>query len=43
VKLATMLTMTSGSRPDIGIDSYDREFYDCESFYREKSERGAPK
>ncbi len=32
-ELATMLTMTSGSPPDTGINSY----------YREKSEKGAPK
>ena len=32
-ELATMLTMTSGSPPDTGINSY----------YREQSERGAPK
>jgi len=31
-ELATMLTMTSGSPPDTGINSY----------YREKSEKGAP-
>jgi uncharacterized damage-inducible protein DinB len=32
-ELATMLTMTSGSPPDTGINSY----------YREKSDKGAPK
>jgi len=32
-ELATMLTMTSGSPPDTGINSY----------YREKSEKGAPR
>jgi len=32
-ELATMLTMTSGSPPDTGINSY----------YREKSEKGVPR